>query len=599
MELPGPTSTPYSLAEIPMAGDQNIGLRGKEPATVDVAGEMSKAYTLTSQMDKQQKDAQAAQDKQLLQEALKNGADMSTPDGALALAEQLKGQVAPATYTNLLKAHDELKTTAVEAETKLAQMDTAKLNQMQKQGDYAIENLSTLLSTYDKTVSEKGVPAAQQDYDAAKLKTIETMRQSKLIPEPMLAQLGNLSAPELKAKVESSKFWQEKLKAAAALKTEGAKAGFYEAQTKEKTLGKDLTSVMAIQDAMDNGEITPEQGAALIKKAESKGTPPAVASMTPDAINMAAERVLAGDTTALQNLGRGAQGGENIAQINNRVAEIAKAKGLSPDSVLKARALLKAAGQGLNTLATRSAKIDAAAIEVDKFADNALGALDKVSRGDILPINDIIRKVSEGSGSPEEVDFATYVKSLSGAYASVISRGNPTVNSQQEADAIIRKDYSKPQFRVMVAALKKEASAVQASSKQAGENIIEESFGKNRPIEDARTPELEAGRVATYIKEHGGTPQSIDADIVELEAGVKNAKGSSKGVLQDQLTLAKKAKAQIASAAPATATSSTGGLVKINSRQELLDAVKANKIKIGGRFIGPDGVERVLKSEPK
>lgn len=212
-----------------------------------------------------------------------------------------------------------------------------------------------------------------------------------------------------------------------------------------------------------------------IHKNKAAGSPGG--GLSSDAIDALAKRVMAGDKTALQNLGRGTQGARDIVAVQNHLAELQKTGGADPHSIAKAQADVSAASAGLRSLAQRSAKIDAAAIELDKFADNALASVKNVHRGDVTPLNALWRKVELGTGSPEEVDLITKTKALVGAYAGVIGRGSTTVHSLEEAQAVIGPSYAQLPFEAMVKALKQEAKAVKESSREAAESIKNESFG--------------------------------------------------------------------------------------------------------------------------
>jgi hypothetical protein len=469
---------PMSMANIPAQADPRIALAGRPAPEVDTLGETNRAYSLSSQMNRNEDEMLAKNDRQLIQQALQQGANMSTPDGIDSLAKDLKGKVQPGTYESLIKAKSTLEESALKVQDKMASLDEAKLATMQKQSDVVLKSMSGLLEEFETTKKDRGLDVAVNEFGAKKDATLKALADSGVVPPQVIQQMQGMSPTQLKSLIQTSKFWQDQMKAAADLKEKSARAAKEDAQTKAiESGGAQMVQLQALEDkyGADSKEVQDW------KKRNLQARPPAgsgiEATMTPDAIDLAAERLLKGDKTALQNIGRGVQGAANITAINNRVASLAKERGIDANSVLKAQAELGAATKGLRDLAGRSAKIDAAVIEVDKFADNALESLEKVSRGNTVPLNEIIRRVELGTGSPEEAAFATYVKSLASAYANVIGRGTTTVFSQTEADKIIRKDYSKDQFRAMVDALKKEAVAVQDSSRGAGENIKRETFG--------------------------------------------------------------------------------------------------------------------------
>jgi len=543
--LPAPSTLPTGLAEIPMQGDFNAPLKVQAPATVDVLGETSRAYKLSDQMMQHREKQEEEQDRLQVNDYVKQGGNFSTPEGINKAAQDLRGKVSAKSYQELVTQAQQSATWQTKMNEAYAKLPEQQFKQTEAQNELVLQQLERASMAYDEAAKTKGEPAAIEDFNAAKkaaiayVSNLKTPDGKPMLGEDFISSYSEMSPAMVKSMLETSKFHQARLRDASTIRLNNAKAQQIEQG------GPEVARLAALEEEF--GKDSPEYKAALLKMQGKGGAGGAggKGNMNPDAIDIAAERLLVGDTTALTNIGRGAQGAADIAAINNRVATLAKERFANPQEaaqrIMQARAELRSASKGLDTLASRSAKIDSAALEVDKFADNALSALDKVSRGDIVPVNSILRKVATGSGSPEEVAFATYVQSLSGAYASVISRGNPTVNSQREAADIIGKDMSKPQFRAMIAALKNEAKAVQQSSTEAAKNIKAEAF---------------------------------------------NPQGSEPGK----------------NATPATAPAPTpggGGPVKINSPEELKKAVSEGRLKIGGHFVGPDGVDRVLKKEPK
>lgn len=490
---------PMSLAEIPLQGDSRIPMGGDRPANVDVLGQESRAYSLASQMNKVEQENLARQDQQIIQQALREGANLNTPDGIQSLAESLKGKVQPGTYEGLIKSKSALEEQALKIQDKFATMEADKLKVYQSKGDLVLKNLSGLLDEYDTTVKGKGLDVAVNEFNGRKQALIQALVESKAVDPEQAKLYFQMSPTQLKTMLETSKFWQDKMKEAAELQEKQARARKEGAQADQiEQGGAKVAELQAIEDRY--GKESPEYKAALQRLGGAHGATNVEPTMTPDAVNLAAERLLKGDKSALQNIGRGVQGAANITAINNRVAELAKERGIDASKVLQAQSELGAAQKGLKDLAGRSAKIDAAVIEVDKFADNALQALDKVSRGNVVPVNEIMRRVAEGSGSPEEAAFSTYVKSLSGAYANVLGRGTTTVFSQTEADKIIRKDYSKEQFKAMIDAIKKEAQAVLQSSEGAGENIKKQAFGETK-VDPKEQAKRESGRTSALQDE--------------------------------------------------------------------------------------------------
>lgn len=512
-------SIPMSMApaqvdpRIPMQGDTRLPLAVENFKPVDSVANTAKAYSLADAagtlQDKEIARQDTANDKMIVQMGLQSGLNLDTPEGVEEAAKAWKGKVSPATYEKLVSLGDQKKLQKAKLQEAVAGMSKSEFDLKVTQQEEALKMLQGPLDTYKKVLEEtKDQAKATEAFNSAKTATLQMVSQEKdasgkpLYPPERLKQFETATPDQIESRIKSSKYWLDTAVKAStiALHQSQAKAADARADAINNPKPNKLTSTMEeINDGEADGTYTPEQAKAMREKLTNLGGGAAKdvkPTLTPEAITSLAKRVAAGDKTALQNIGRGAQGAANLTAVNNALAEL----NLDPKAVMKGRETVAAAGAGMRSAAQRAAKIDAAAIEVDKFADNALTSLAKVTRGNLVPLNSILSKAKLGTGSAEEAEFATYVQSLVGAYASVIGRGTPTVHSQEEAAKIIRKDYSPEQFRAMVAALKIEARAVVDASKAAGDNISEHTFGKDSKVEptqqknrdgDARTIQQE------------------------------------------------------------------------------------------------------------
>lgn len=475
---------------IPLAADSRAALNVKPFAPIDAAAAESKMLDLQSQratvQDQMRERAEKQVDEYTIKNYLKDGGDLYTTEGYEKAIKDLKGKVSLPTYQNLSKAAASKKENDLKIQHAASQLNDDDFKMVRSKTESVVEMMGGPVAAYDKVLQDTGDEAkATEAFNAAKAAAIAQAAQmtgsdGKPLYPPQLLQQFEKAGPEVvKGRLMQSKGHLDLLTKTAEIKLKEAQTKAAEALAKTRKDGKELTSLKAIEEAEQNGDISPEDAKKLRDKmtAGPGSKPQAKPTLSPEAIDLMAHRVAQGDAKALQNIGRGTQGEANLTAINNRVAEL----GLSATDMQRASATVAAAGAGLKAVAQRAAKLDAAAIEVDKFADNAMGSLAKVTRGNIVPVNEIMRKVSLGTGSPEEAEFATYVQSLVGAYATVIGRGTPTVHSQEEASKVIRTDYSPEQFKAMVGALKKEARAVVDSSKEAGEGIADNSFKDAKP----------------------------------------------------------------------------------------------------------------------
>ena len=546
---------------------------------VDVVAGAQRGMAL-QQNEIQTQDMQAEhQDKKYIQDYLKSGGDLYSEEGIKKAAETLKGKVTPGAYMKLNEYGTSFKTKQAELSAKLAEMDEAKFGQLNKITDTVHAGLQGPLQTYKQTwqeifkkehpgedpaklgpdnpyvreAKEKAAPAfkaAQQ----AQMQMISQQFGGNIPPQyqPIVKKMSEMDPESAQAAFGATTFSRKLQADETKRRMDEARAKQYEATAKESLEGKDLTEVMAIDERI--AALDPEKDAEAIKRLEElranrikhaagkQGAAPVEANMTPQAIDFVIDRMRSGDDKAMANLGRGAQGAANLTAINNRLAQRAQAEGWKPEDLVQARTQVAGARAGLVALGQRQAKLDTAAAEVYKFADNALAALDKVSRGDLVPVNDIMAKIKKGTGSPEEVTFATYVQSLANAYAAVITRGAPTTDaSLKEAEKIIHVNMSKPQFKAMIEALKVETKAAFESVGVAAEHIKKEGFPqpKGRPTEDKPAADKMRVDPATQKDRDGGRQRILEDEMAgEQQKLAELEKRSKAATTNDELTAA-------------------------------------------------------------
>lgn len=178
--------------------------------------------------------------------------------------------------------------------------------------------------------------------------------------------------------------------------------------------------------------------------------------------NYAAERVLAGDKTALQNFGRGRQGSANLAKIQSRVAELAQERNLPPDAIAKAQATIAGMTQYQRTGGTYAARVESATNEVAQVAPLALSSSKDLARGEFVPLNTLIQKLEAGKSDPRYYQFAVNNFSLKNAYTRAMNpTGSPRVAErvEQRADHLFDMATDQQSYLVMVQQIIKEVQA--------------------------------------------------------------------------------------------------------------------------------------------
>lgn len=194
--------------------------------------------------------------------------------------------------------------------------------------------------------------------------------------------------------------------------------------------------------------------------ADAKKTDAQAGALTDDDAGFMAGQYLAGDRTVMQNLGRGAQGAENIVKIRREIAKQAKESGASPRDVAAAIGEFEGFKSGQRALGTRQAQLEIAANVTKQFAPLAIEASEKFDRTGIKSLNDLEKAALERTSSPELRRFNFANTSLINAYARAINpSGVPTVSDKEHARQILDTGFSKGDYAAAVDQLNKEIDA--------------------------------------------------------------------------------------------------------------------------------------------
>lgn len=181
-------------------------------------------------------------------------------------------------------------------------------------------------------------------------------------------------------------------------------------------------------------------------------------------IDAMARQAMSGDTSVFTNLGRGAQGAENVIAVRKRIAELNSGSGESGAEQAQRNAEFFGVKAGQRTLGTRSANIELAATEFKQVLPVVQAASKAVSRTNYPDLNKIIQMFEEKTGDPNVVKFGGGVNTLVNLYARAISpSGNPTVSDKDHARLILNRAWSQGQFDAAVGMMSQEIDAALSS----------------------------------------------------------------------------------------------------------------------------------------
>lgn len=213
------------------------------------------------------------------------------------------------------------------------------------------------------------------------------------------------------------------------------------------------------------------------------------AVMDPLAVRMTAQQYLAGDNSALQNFGRGAQGAANLNAVRLEVARQANAAGMSGADIAAKMAEFGGLKAGQRTAGTRSASIEIAANEVAQLAPIALDASAKVTRSGSLPFGKAQIMFDSNTNDPAMRQFAMANTALVNAYGQAMARnGTATVADKDHAREMLSTAFDQPSYAAAVAQLQKETRAAQAAPKQVRKDLSDAVSGRETSAPAAPAP---------------------------------------------------------------------------------------------------------------
>ncbi len=201
--------------------------------------------------------------------------------------------------------------------------------------------------------------------------------------------------------------------------------------------------------------------------------------LTPEEARFMARQAWSGDTSVMQNIGRGAQGGENVVRLRRAIMEYGKEQGKTPEELAAKNAEFFGIKAGERTLGTRTANIEMAVTEAQNMAPLVLKASEKVDRTRFKDINKIIQMGEERSGDPDVVRLGISINSMVNIYARAINpNGVGTVSDKEHARELLQAAWSKGQINAGVDQLMQELNAARKSPGQVREGLRSAVTGK-------------------------------------------------------------------------------------------------------------------------
>ncbi len=428
-----------------MSIDSQIPLSGaQQPSFAQQAGG---AMQLAGAFEKQQEIQQQKKDQQLIQDALKGGANLNTPEGLASTAEKLKGKVSFNTYQTLTQASSEMKTNQAKQEEAYAKMQPELIEGQMKQYDFIAQNLQGALSTYETAKSQKGEQAALQDFEAAKKQIIQNVGSQQtpsgkpMINPQMLQQFSGMNPAQTQSALMSTKYQQDRLMNGLKIQKEQSEIDLTKERTKALKMGeqtgldeKGLKSAGAqIASGMPSTQVLPGMSSKVGAKREAARQ---------EAISQIMEENPGMTTT---------EAGIELAQ-----------RGIDYAASRAGRT------QTARTVGATEANIVMASSEAKKMVAIVRDVESKMDLTQYPSINAIENAVSKGTGGEQVVKLNTALMSLINTYSRAINpKGVPTVEDKKVARDALNIALSKGQMGAGLDIMEKEMDASLASPKAA------------------------------------------------------------------------------------------------------------------------------------
>ena len=242
----------------------------------------------------------------------------------------------------------------------------------------------------------------------------------------------------------------------------------------------------------------------------------AAAPLSDEAATLAAERVLAGDKSAMVGFGRTPA---NLAKITNTITKLAQERGMDGADVARKIAEFMGDVASERALGTRKVGMEIAANEVKTMAPLALSASKAVDRTKYPMLNSVLIAAEKGTGDENVVRFGLAVNSLIYTYSKFLNpTGIPTDADKAKATEILSMAWSKGQFEAAIDQIKKEIASGQSALKTTRQEVGEGISGK-KPEEPAPSSGASSPPAKTEGPAAGGVPTVDQAAYAALPKG--------------------------------------------------------------------------------
>lgn len=204
------------------------------------------------------------------------------------------------------------------------------------------------------------------------------------------------------------------------------------------------------------------------------------AKLSPEDASFLAQQALRGDTSVFTNLGRGAQGAENVIAVRRAIREQATAQGMKGDDIALRNAEYQGERAAQRVAGSREAIISIAANEAKNMMKVAEDAAARVPRTRWVPINNLNQYLGKQSSDPDLAAFAQANESLVNGYVRAISpTGTPTDLIRKHAYNALTTAQGSEAYAAVLRIMEKEMDA----ALHAPEQVKKQMYDRHKSIE--------------------------------------------------------------------------------------------------------------------
>lgn len=183
-----------------------------------------------------------------------------------------------------------------------------------------------------------------------------------------------------------------------------------------------------------------------------------------ETLSQMAQQYRAGDTSVMQNLGRGAQGAKNIIRLRNEIAKQTSAEGKGGADLAAQNAEYFGTKAGQRSAGTRIANVEMAANEAESLIPLARTASENVARSGLLPFGKAQVMFNNQTNDPNLRKFVAANNALVNVYSRAISpSGVPTVHDKEHARAMLSEAMDQPSYNAVLDQMQEEITAARAA----------------------------------------------------------------------------------------------------------------------------------------